>query len=149
MKKQKEDAGIEISRFLARLDSLSAKKEDSIPVSIFKNDLLTPYEAVTKFLKENLGLNYKEISGIINKKEGPIGVTYRNASKKMKSVLDASSTEYSLPFLIFKTKRATIFEAIVLYLKENYGLSFNKISSLLNRNYTTIWTIYRRAKKKT
>ena len=62
MKKQKEDAGIEISRFLARLDSLSeneiklfryflefiekkgyflAKKEDSIPVSIFKNDLLT------------------------------------------------------------------------------------------------------------
>jgi len=42
----------------------------------------------------------------------------------------------------------TIFETIVVYLKDTSELKFKNIAELLNRNYRTIWTVYKRAKKK-
>ena len=137
-----------VVKFLEKRENPLLKK-DCIPISIFRNDNLTVYEAITKFLRENVRLKYAEIAKILNKKHGPIGVVYRNARKKMNVPLDISSQEYSIPWSVLSIKKLTIFEVIVFYLKENYGLSFNKISSLLNRNYRTVWAIYKSAKKKT
>ena len=56
--------------------------------------------------------------------------------------------EDSLPFGIFATSKISSLESIVKYLKESKGLSFAKISKLLNRSNKTIWATYSQASKK-
>ena len=123
------------------------ERKDVIPISVFNNKL-APLETVVKYLREELDYSYNEIGLLLNRKAGPIGVSYRNARKKFHSQLDVSSTENSIPISLFKDSRLTIFESVVLYLKDDLKLKFRKIAELLRRNYRTIWTVYRRAKKK-
>ncbi len=56
--------------------------------------------------------------------------------------------EETLPFGIFATSKISSLESIVKYLKEIKGLSFAKISKLLNRSNKTIWATYAQATKK-
>ena len=133
------------------LDYLKHKKDipgDSIPISVFKNKKLGPLETVVKYLREDYGYTYKKIGLLLNRKVGPIGVSYRKAFGKLSSRLDVSSTENSIPISIFKDSKITIFEAVVVYLKDVRRLKFGEIAGLLNRNYRTIWTVYSRARKK-
>jgi len=123
-------------------------KRDSLPISVFKNFKLSPLETITKYLKEELDFGYNKIAKLLHRNPGPIGITYRNAKKKMPGSLDVSSTEFQIPISIFEDTSLSIFECLVCYLKEEIDLSFNKISNLLNRNYRTVWTVYSRAKKK-
>ena len=53
-----------------------------------------------------------------------------------------------LPISIFKDRSISVLEAIVEYLHEVKGLNFKTISTLLNRNERTIWTVYSRVQKK-
>jgi len=62
------------------------------------------------------------------------------------SSLGFSST--TLPLNIFTSRKFSILETIVFYLKNTQNLSFNQISELLGKNYRTIWTVYKRAMKK-
>jgi len=123
-------------------------QEDSIPISVFNNKVLAPLETVVKYLRENLDYSYKRIGLLLNRKPGPIGVSYRKAANKLRSKLDVSSIEYSIPISIFKDSKLTIFGTIVVYLKDVKRLRFGKIAELLNRNYRTIYTVYSRARKK-
>lgn len=123
-------------------------RKDSIPISVFKNKKLAPLETVVKYLREDMGCTYNKIGSLLNRKAGPIGVSYRNAVKKLPSRLDVSSIENSIPISIFKDSKLTIFETIVVYLKDVKKLKFRKIAELLNRNYRTIYTVYSRARKK-
>lgn len=122
-------------------------RKDAIPISIFTNKL-APLETVVKYLREELDCSYNEIALLLNRKPGPIGVSYRQAKRKFPSRLDVSSTENSIPISVFKNSKLTIFETIVVYLKDKDKLKFREIAELLNRNYRTIWTVYKRAKKK-
>lgn len=134
--------------FLKFLKQRKKIEKDKIPISIFNNGVLAPLETIVKYLREELNYSYKEIGLLLNRKAGPIGVTYRVAKRKFQPNLDISSIENPIPISIFKKSRLTIFETIVVYLKENMKLKFRKIAELLNRNYRTIWTVYNRAKKK-
>jgi len=128
---------------------LKSKKEvqiGAIPISIFNNKKLAPLETVVKYFREELGYTYKKIGVLLNRKAGPIGVSYRKAVKKLKSRLDVSSVENSIPISIFKDSKITVFGTIVVYLKDVKKLRFGEISELLNRNYRTIYTVYSRAK---
>ncbi|MDP7458377.1 MAG: hypothetical protein QGH47_06635 [Candidatus Woesearchaeota archaeon] len=123
------------------------KQTDSIPLSIFRNTGLGPLETVVKYLREEKHHTYRKISTILNRNPGPIGVTYRKAKQKLPSKLKISPSQ-SIPISFFKKSKLTIFETIVLYLKDNLKLEFRTIASILNRNYRTVWTVYKRAKKK-
>jgi DNA-binding NarL/FixJ family response regulator len=54
----------------------------------------------------------------------------------------------SIPVNIFVNRSLSILESIVIYLKSEYGFSFNEIATRLGKNYRTIWTVYKRALKK-
>ncbi|MBW2993590.1 hypothetical protein KY317_03385 [Candidatus Woesearchaeota archaeon] len=54
---------------------------------------------------------------------------------------------YSVPGHIF-TKKITLLESTVKYLKENLNLNYKKIAELVNRDQRNIWQIYHSAKQK-
>ncbi len=139
--KYKKDFG----EYLKRKEEV---KGGFIPISVFSNKVLAPLETIVKYLREELGYTYKKIGLLLNRKAGPIGVTYRNAVKKLKSKLDVSSIENSIPISIFRDSKLTVFESSVVHLRDTKKLSFGRIAELLNRNYRTIYTVYSRARKK-
>ncbi|MBT3297655.1 hypothetical protein HN385_01925 [archaeon] len=54
----------------------------------------------------------------------------------------------AIPTSIFKNRKLSILEAIVVHLKENKKMTYAQIARLLNRNDRTIWTAYNRTLKK-
>jgi len=114
-----------------------------VPLSAF-NPKLSIQETIIKYLREDLRHSYNTIGKTLHRNPGPIGVTYRNAKRKMPGRLDLSSPDL-LPLDIFSNKMTT-FESVVFYLKETKGYPFKDIAKLLHRNYRTIWTEWNRAK---
>ena len=47
------------------------------------------------------------------------------------------------------SKKFTVFESIILYLKDKEELRYTEIAKLTGRDQRTIWTIYNRARGKT
>ncbi len=117
-----------------------------IPASIFSSKLC-PSEALTKYLKEEQGLNYHEISEIINRNERGVWANYQRAIKKQSSKFAIKDSIY-VPVTIFQNNNLSILECLVTYLKDTRHLKNSKIAKLLNKNPSNIWTIYNRAKKK-
>ncbi|MBN1503271.1 hypothetical protein JW930_07065 [Candidatus Woesearchaeota archaeon] len=139
----KEKYNLKTQQVLELLD----RKEIFIPVSIFDNKGLGSLELVTKYLKEDLNKTYHEIAKLLNRDDRTIWSTYNNAVKKLKTRLAITAASHYLPISIFKERKFSVLESIILYLKKQ-GLSFTKISSLLNRDYQTIWTTYKKAEAK-
>ena len=134
----------EFLQFLKQKQFSFEEPKLGIPISIF-SDELSALESIVKYFRENCQMTYTEIASILKRQPGPIGVICRKAKSKQPSNLDVSSQQ-KIPRTIFTAKN-TIFESVVMYLKE-HGLSFKQISSILHRNYRTTWTTYQRAKKK-
>ncbi len=120
--------------------------ELSIPLTIFSNKL-GALETITKYLKENLKLNYNEIAEILNRNQKTIWTSYKKALEKQKSIIKIEKTTIFIPTKILKNRNLTILESIIVYLKEK-GLKYSEISKLLNRDQRNIWTIYSRTIKK-
>ncbi len=129
------------------LKILDRKKEMLLPLSIFKNEKLSVLEAIVKYLKESLNLDYKRVASLLNRNYDSIAITYRNSRKKMKDKLDESSDK-KIPLEIFRDKKLSILENLTSYLKENMNYTYHEIAVLLNRDDRTIWTCYNRAMKK-
>ena len=58
-----------------------------VPCCIFKERSLGILEALTKYMKEDLDLKYKEIASLLNRDNRVIWMTYSNARKKLKKRL--------------------------------------------------------------
>ena len=56
--------------------------EQLIPVSIFRKEKLSPFEAIVKYLKEEKKLNYHQIGALLNRDERNIWTVYSRARKK-------------------------------------------------------------------
>ena len=125
---------------------LADEKEILIPVSIFTKKL-SVLETLTKYLKEELSISYHVIGELLNRDERNIWHVYKNANKKQKTKIKIPLTKYFFPISIFQNK-LSILENIVVYLKDELGLSYHEIAVLLERNDRTIWTMYNRAIKK-
>ena len=77
----------------------------------------------------------------VEKKEEEIGI-------EKDALLLLKESRYGIPLSIFRRTPYTTFESMVLYLKDQKGLSFHEIAILLARDERNIWTIYKRAKVK-
>ena len=106
-------------------------EEYHVPISIFSNRKLAPLEIIVKYLRENLEMSYGKIALLLNRKAGPIGVTYRNSRRKNPAGLQIISTEILIPLSIFRDSELTVFETLVVYLKYSLNFKFNKISNLI------------------
>ena len=122
-----------------------AKSCAGIPISIF-NSRLGALESIVKYVREELNLDYLTIAKMLNRNEGPIGVTYRRAEKKFKGSLDISSREF-IPYSVFGNSRLSVFESLAVYLKAQ-DYDWHEIAHILHRDDKTVWTVLDRAKKK-
>ncbi len=132
---------------LSPVDVLNlAQKQIMIPCTIF-NRKLGPLETDVKYLKENIDLSYARIGKLLGRSRKTIWQSYKNAKEKMPEKLNPTDTEFNIPVDILKGK-FSVLEATVVYLKEQYDMTYHDIGELLKRNEKTIWTVYDRAQKK-
>ena len=116
-----------------------------VPVVIFANGL-SPAEALAKFLKENLSLNFQEISELIGRGQGSVWANYKRSVKKAPLPFEANGG-ISVPVSIFNCEKSVL-EALVAHLKDVKKMRNRKIAQLLNKNPSNIWTVYKRSLKK-
>jgi len=105
-------------------------------------------ETIVKYLRENLGLGFRQIASLTGRNRVALAVSYRNAKKKLEAGFIEKISPYSIDVSILRDKQLSVLENIVCYLKDSFGLSYHKIALLLNRDDRTIWTVYSRANKK-
>ena len=134
---------ISYSEFL----KISKTDEIYIPLSIFDSEL-SPFETIVIYLRDNLNLRNKDIAKLTNRDERAISMTYRVGLKKSSRKLNDNSFEISFPLSLLKNRKKSILEIICFYLYSEKKLTFNEISSLLKKNYQTIWTVIRRYNEK-
>ena len=118
-----------------------------VPVTIFVKKL-SPFESIVKFMKENEGKKLSEIGKLTGRTTASVWQTYRHAQEKVKSVLKPKETAYLIPLDVIKEKKFSILESIVIYLKDNFDLTYRAIGKLLQRNERTVWTVYQKGKKR-
>jgi len=133
---------IEVVSFLTK-----QLKENSLPIFIFKNNSLSALETIVKYLKEEHNLGYAEISRLLNRSSKTIWITYQRAKKKMPKKLVGKSDIF-IPVEIFQNRKFSVLETLVSHLKQEQGISYKDIAKLINRNYRTVLTVYRRFRKK-
>lgn len=126
--------------------NLVLKEETLVPVEIFSFNL-APAESLTKYLKENCGMGFSEISKMINRNEKSLWQNYKRATAKMPAVFSIYS-KLKIPLSAFSDSKRSIFECLITYLKEKLGLRNIKIASMLGKNPSNIWSVYTRASKK-
>lgn len=136
-----------------QLETLLSKQKDvvSVPISILRIRKVGSFEAIVKYLRDNLNYGSKDIAQLTNRSRSTISVSYHNANKKLPKSFPEdliSSSKYSIPISLFASREFSVLETIVAHLKEDYELNFSKIAQLLNRDDRTIWTVYDRASKK-
>lgn len=157
MKKEREDLpnqiydvvmnklGDDIRDIIFEYLSKTSKDEILLPISIFKT-ILPPLEAVVKYLKENLGMRFTEIADRLHRDDRTIWVTYRNSlSKYVEFEIDYT---LQIPLSILADRSLSVLEHVSRYLKDNMGYSNKKIATILDKDESTIWTVYHRAQIK-
>jgi len=122
------------------------RKDIEIPTEIFSKKL-GALEVLTKYMKENLNMNYKEIAERLGRDERTIWTAYKKATEKQKGPFRIKGVKMYLPMSIFEDRELTALESIIKYLKEK-GMKYSEIAELLERDQRNIWTIYSRVKKK-
>ncbi|MDP3699016.1 MAG: sigma factor-like helix-turn-helix DNA-binding protein [Nanoarchaeota archaeon] len=128
------------------LEKILGKKE-GIPISVFRSGV-SGLEAIVMYLKDSKGLTISEIADILNRKRSTLYTTYQKARKKLSGQLDISDDSIIIPYHIFANRNFAVLESLVAYLKDEMKLSFVKISTLLNKKYSTVRTVYVRHQKK-
>jgi len=122
------------------------RKDIEIPSVIFSKKIGV-LESLTKYMKENLNMNYHEIAEELGRDERTIWTAYKKAKEKQKEPFRIKGVKVYLPMSIFENRKLTVLESIIVYLKEK-GMKYNEIGELLERDQRNIWTIYSRAVKK-
>ncbi len=127
----------EISEFII------SKKEIEVSIDVFSKNL-GALEALVKYMKENLNMNYVEIARRLGRDERTIWTAYKKASDKHKEPLKIKESGFTIPIERLGNEKLTVLEAIIIYLKEK-GKKYSEIGKLLNRDQRNIWTIYSKA----
>ncbi|MCX6751026.1 MAG: hypothetical protein NTZ83_06210, partial [Candidatus Pacearchaeota archaeon] len=139
--------------FLAVLSIRRRKKRNSnnpinitIPATIFSKEL-GALEALSKYMKENLGMSYHKIAELLNRDQRTIWTAYNKAIEKQKEQIKVKETEIFLPISILNNRESTILESAINYLRKR-GMKYSEIAKLLDRDPRNIWTIYSKTIKK-
>ena len=123
------------------------KKEISVPIGIFANDVLGSLEAIVKYLKEDMKLKFSKIAKLLNRSNKTIWATYHNAVKKMPSSFGDVSREIIIPVTLIANRSFSTLESIVGFVKD-FGLTNHEVAVMLHLDDRTVWTVYDRVKKK-
>jgi DNA-binding CsgD family transcriptional regulator len=142
----KYDKELLLYEFEEYLKKKFESKELLIPISIF-NDSLTPFESISKYLKEK-GYGFSEIGKLIKKDRRVVYSTFNRAIKKLPSLFIVQEGCIQIPISFISDENLSVAELIVLYLKEKLSLRFSEIAKLLDKNQRNIWTLYDRAQNK-
>ena len=131
----------------AELEAFLKQKKDApqIPLSIFANDNLAPLQGLVKYLKENLSYENHAIARLLGRSQKTIWQSYAEAVRYFPEHLAYEPDSQQIPLSIFHPSKLTVFEQLVLYLKDNLNQTYSAIGKLLRRDQRTIWTVYRRA----
>lgn len=132
---------------LTKLSKQADKESILVPVNIFAA-ILSPAEALVKYLKEEFELGYNEIASLINRDERGLWGTYKRSTTKMKHRFEIKEAKFFIPVYFFKERKYSILENVAKYLAENYSLSANQMSKLLNKKPGTLWSVINRVKNK-
>ncbi|MFH1439320.1 MAG: hypothetical protein ABIG89_02060 [Candidatus Woesearchaeota archaeon] len=125
-------------------------KDILIPILIFVPELGS-LEAIVKYLRENLGLSFSDISKKLGRTEANVRISYSNSKKKKPQqfeiidLSDSAKNSIVIPLSIFRTLQLSMLESLVTFLKEELDLKFTDIAKHLHRDQRTIWTIYNRS----
>ncbi|MBU0470131.1 MAG: hypothetical protein KKA62_01560 [Nanoarchaeota archaeon] len=117
--------------------------KESLPISIFRCNL-SGLESIVVYLKDNKNLSVAKIAEMLNRKRSTIYTSYHKAKSKRVRSLDFSDESILIPLTIFSDRKISILESLVHHLKDRLNLSFVKIAQLLNKNYSTVRTVYKR-----
>lgn len=134
-----------LDKVAARIEERKGTAKDSIPVDIF-NEKLTCFEAVVKYMKENLGMENIDIASRLRKSSKSVWRAYDLSKKKHSRKFIVDKVETAIPISILAGKY-TLLANIVVYLRDDLGMKYSKIAEALKRDQRTIWTVYARAKK--
>jgi hypothetical protein len=66
-----------------KVNKIMDKTSLCIPISVFKETRLTPFELIVWYLKETKKLSYAEIGRLLNRDERNIWTVYQIAKKKV------------------------------------------------------------------
>ena len=148
--KEKYNIGIEELLEISEKREYEDELEVQVPVNIF-NQQISPAEALCKYLKENIGLNFRNIAKLINRDERTVWINYRNSVKKKKEKIKVEKKtvgrEIAISIKIFSDRRLSILESVVNYLKKKEFRN-SEISEMLGKDQRNICTLYSRVKKK-
>ena len=156
MDQKKKDELVQIlSNLVASLSQLEKQeilnkilgKKEGLPISIFRCGV-SGLEAIVVYLKDVKGLSINEISRLLNRKKSTIYTTYQKAKQKLPGEIDRSDISVVIPYEIFADRKFAVLESLVAYLKDEMKFSLIKISTLLNKKYSTVRTVYVRYLKK-
>ena len=75
--------------------------KDSVPVSIFDNKKLSVFEALVKYMKENLKMRFVDIGRLLERSDKTVWTTYSKAKKKLSGVFSAVGSEIDIPLEVF------------------------------------------------
>lgn len=123
------------------------RKEISIPIGVFSNDVLSSLEAIAKYLKEELNLRFSKIGKLLNRSNKTIWATYHNAIKKMPSPFGEISHDIMIPVSAISNRSYSTLESVVGFIKD-LDYTNHEVAQMLHLDDRTIWTVYDRVKKK-
>jgi len=131
---------------ISRGSSISQSKI-YVPSCVFSQEL-SSFETIVKFLKENYDFGFEKIAQLLGKKKQSVWRAYKNAVSKLKQSFVVTNLYYPIPVDVIKDSKCSLLETLVVFLKEEYELSYSEVSALLMRDDRTVWTVYQRAKEK-
>ncbi len=150
--KEKYDLGLndilEIAkkRTVKREAGKEIKKDVKIPIEVF-NQKIGAAESICKYLKENKGMKFNEISRIVGRDQRTVWNNYRNAHKKMNEEIKVSEKTKYIPMKVFSNNKLSMLESVIYYLREERYRNI-EIAQMLGKDTRNVWTIWNRARKK-
>ncbi|MEM3113370.1 MAG: hypothetical protein QXI33_03020 [Candidatus Pacearchaeota archaeon] len=147
-KEVKERYGSEFEVIIKDTKEKESVKEILIPLIIFRGNNGAA-EILCKYLKENLGLRFSEISKLLNRDQRTIALNYKNINKRMKEkiIIKMNEKRIDIPITILKNRKLSILEAIINYLR-NKGYKNIEIAKILEKDQRNTSLIYKRALNK-
>lgn len=124
---------------------LMEKVEVFVPIGIFSSTL-SPLSSLVMYLHEKRRMPLSEVAVSLGRSYRAVWGAYKGLRKSRTSPKIVPS-EFSIPLSAF-SRKLSILEAVVVFLRDEYGASLKETASQLGRDPRTVWTLYDRAKKK-
>jgi len=128
------------------LEKNLSPKNIQIPLSIFSPQLGF-LESLVKYLHENQGYSFPQISALLNRKSKTIRNSYYSTKKKKKHLLTITKKDETIRLDLLTKKGLTILESLIFSLRKK-GLRYSRIGNLICRDQRNVWTVYSRVNKK-